>query len=434
MRRRTRTATLATLATGGAFFCLVVALYALLRERGNFNASLLRKTDFLQFYTVGRLLITGRGTHIYDLPVLGHLETLIQNPAGTGHAVLPYLDLPYFAVLLAPLSILSFLWAYTVWLAVNCLLLGAVLVLLTHYARLRTPYIPYVALATILFPPVLIACFQGQTSIFLLALLTTTVLAASVGWDGVAGVALALALVKPPFALPLLIVFVVQRRWRTVRAFGITLTLLLVVPVAFIGVTGSEDYLRLLAHVIDWQGRSGPVTLQHVFIASATYGPRTTNSLAGMLQLLLSPRAARTVSTTCAVLLLLLLAACAHSARSLEAPLGLAVIVALLISPHVLVHDLSLMLVPMALTWRYRTNDVTLAALSVAGAYLLTFIDLPLSFSVSVHLSLFASLALLACIAIQDRDIVPGISSLPVDLVRYVRVHYYDRRGGSTGP
>jgi hypothetical protein len=395
-----------TLALGAAAFCLLLVAYAALQRSGALNESVLRKTDFLQFYAAGRLIMQGHAGDIYDPQSLARLEMGIQHVHATIPTVLPYLDLPFFASLLAPLGRLPYLHAYTAWLAVDCLVLACSLVLLTRYSRLPRASLPLLVVASLVFPPVTIALLQGQVSILLLGLTAITLVAATTGRERVAGTALALAMLKPPFALPLLLVFVLRGRWQAVGAFVVTLVLELALPVLVLGSSAMGTYLRLLVNVWRWQGLAGPVVYRQVQIATATYSAHQSNSLAGIVRLLSPASVSGVVVAACTIALLLALAWCTLQARSLDAPLGVAALVSLLVSPHVLVHDLCLILVPMAVAWKYRAMWQPYVSIVLGAVYCFVFVGFLLTFALPFQLSLVATVTLLIWLArasVMDR-------------------------------
>src|ERR1700737_2616415 len=87
--------------------------------------------DFSGSYTAGLLLRDGYGSRLYDddlqESVQRSFSPLAVQKRGT---ILPYLHLPYEALLYAPLARFSYLTAYAIWLAVNLALLCAIPLLL----------------------------------------------------------------------------------------------------------------------------------------------------------------------------------------------------------------------------------------------------------------------------------------------------------------
>lgn len=89
-------------------------------------------------------------------------------------------------------------------------------------------------------------------------------------------------------------------------------------------------------------------------MASATFDPHVNYSLAAFVQLLL-PRPASTVATILLTLLVLLVfAVYCRRHPSIEETFALAMVVGLLLNPHVLIHDLALLLIPLAVALNYR--------------------------------------------------------------------------------
>jgi Glycosyltransferase family 87 len=388
-----------TFALGAVCFFLLTAAYVALQRGGALNETVLRKTDFVQFYAAGRLIMQGHAGQIYKPQDLALLEMSIQHVHAATPTVLPYLDLPFFALLLAPLSRFPYLHAYTAWLAVDCLLLACSLVLLALYSRLPLASFPMLGVAALLFPPVTISLLQGQVSILLLGLTAATLVAASTGQDRVAGATLAIAMLKPPFVAPLLLVFLLRRRWQSVGTFALTLLIELALPLLVFGASATGTYLRLLVNVWRWQGLPGPVIYRHVQIATATYSARLSNSMASVVGLL-SPSGVKSAAVAAfTIALLLALAWCTLHARSIDAPMGLAVLTSILISPHLLVHDLCLILVPMAVIRRYGATRQTHVSIVLGTMYCLFFVGFLFSFALPFQLSLVATVTLLVWLA-----------------------------------
>ena len=85
--------------------------------------------------------------------------------------ILPYIHLPYEALLYVPLAHFSYLTAYGIWLAVNLVLLGSIPFLLRRRLQgLGKAPLYLWLLAGFAFFPIFIALIQGQDSILLLFL------------------------------------------------------------------------------------------------------------------------------------------------------------------------------------------------------------------------------------------------------------------------
>jgi hypothetical protein len=393
----------------GALFAGLATAYVALMRGGHITNLTIRTGDFIQYFGISRLILGGRGGAIYDPHELSRVEALLVYPLSMHHGVLPYLYPPYFALAVSPLSLLPYGGAYLLWLVLNCVLLIVTLFVLERYGGLSGRSSGLARLASICSLPIILTLALGQVSILIAALLVLCFFAARSGRDGVAGVALALALIKPPYVLPLLVVFLVQRRWRALSAFAATCLFLVLVPVPVLGLSINQEYTHLLVAATGWQGQSGSVFYHHVMIAGATYDPHVNQSFAGLAQLLLATPASRILTLGATAALLALLVRCAWRCSDIDLPFGLAVVAALLINPHVLVHDLTLLLLPIWIALHHRRQwpmgshtgmpqgthtGMPLLGWLLVTCYIFVTVGDPLSYLAPVQLSAIAMSAL----------------------------------------
>jgi hypothetical protein len=175
--------------------------------------------DLPTFYAAGDIIRSGDGRELYDL------DRQFEAQAGfweTDSALILYVYPPAFAAPYAPLSALDYRVVYLVHTAV---MLGSLLLVL----RMSRDLIPLMAdpraqqaalAAALLFLPMFVGSMVGQaTAVFLLGLTAT--------WWGiarqrevVAGLGLALLLLKPQYGVPVLGLVFLARRW---QAFGVAL-------------------------------------------------------------------------------------------------------------------------------------------------------------------------------------------------------------------
>ncbi len=353
----------------------LVISYAMLLHSG---AAGPKKTDFVPYFSAAHLVGAGHGGAIYSFHQLGRFESSLVRPLRVKDGVMPYLYPPYFALVLAPLAALPYTAAFLLWVLVNVLLLGGSMALLQRYAGLRGSSAALFWAASLSFLPVLVGLAQGQTSILLLALFTGVFLAARAGRDVPAGCLLACALIKPTYVLPVLAVLIIHRRRRALVAFGVTALGILALPVLFLGSSINAGYGNTLLQASGWRKQIGGFEAQW------------NHSFAGFSQLLLPARAATVVAGLLCLVAVGLFLWFSVRSMNLDVSLALAVIVGLLVSPHVLVHDLSLLVIPVAVALRWRpTEDATLPWILAAG-YGAVLIGLALVTMVPVQLSVVA--------------------------------------------
>jgi len=140
---------------------------------------------------------------------------------------------PFYRVFLnAPLAFLPYEWATAIWHTVMqvCLLAGVLLFVRSLGWQARMEDLALIVLVTIAAYPTFGGLMLGQMAVGVLALLLVASWALRQGHEWIAGSSLALATVKPQLTvlvLPALLLWcLLQRRWRVVLAFSVTLGLL----------------------------------------------------------------------------------------------------------------------------------------------------------------------------------------------------------------
>jgi len=356
----------------------------------------LKQTDFVPYYSAGRLVADGHGDHIFDSGAVAKEEAALVYPLKVKNGVMPYLYAPYFAVALVPLAVLPYAVAYLVWLLLNCAVLALVVYRFQRYANLRGSDARLFWVAGLAFLPVFIALAQGQVSILLLALLAATFFLFRSGRTALAGLVLAPALVKAPYLVPFLLVFAARRQWRALISFSIGAMGLLLLPMTVLGVRTDAQYVHVLTVAATWHTQIGG------------FEPQFNHSLAGFTGLLLPSPWATLVSLAVGGSALLLLVRCARSSNDVDLAFALAVVVALLVTPHVLVHDLVLLLLPAAVVLRHRQLARTGAIALLAGGYGTMLVGFPLVSIVPLQLSVLVMVGLGAFLLAASRRISPS--------------------------
>lgn len=169
--------------------------------------------DFPAFYGAGRIVLEGDVADLYDPDrQAAAQEDLI--PSGSGHLRFAYP--PPVAALYAPLATLPYKVAYVIQSALMAGALVASFWLIRDLLPRRRPPGVVIAAVTGTYLPIAGAVALGQN-------IALVVLSYSAAWrlahdrrDLVAGLALGMAFFKPQYAIPLLGLFLVRRRWRVV--------------------------------------------------------------------------------------------------------------------------------------------------------------------------------------------------------------------------
>jgi hypothetical protein len=249
--------------------------------------------DFAVFYAAADLVAHGDGRLLYETEALAPVQhAAITLPPET---TLAYLNPPFFAGLLAPLSLLPFDTAFQVWMLFNLALLVAACVLLWRIARplpllARLPLVAGLALM----PQAASTLQLGQFSMILLVSWLSSYVLLRDGRDRAAGVALAPLVIKPELLLPVAALLLWKRRS---GAFATLLPITALAVIASLAIVGIDGVVTYPAHLHEVSSSFTPATnsTAKMFgwtgILGATMGPEH----AALQTLLAIPLAALTL-------------------------------------------------------------------------------------------------------------------------------------------
>lgn len=377
---------------------LFAAYWALtVRNTGDASVMNFRVADFMEYYSAARLILLGHGGSIYSIAAIGHLQAHLIGMNTAAFGVLAYLYPPHFLLAVVPFALLPYTPAYVLWLAVNCILLALSMYALERYAGLEGRRALAFRAAALVFLPVFMTLGLGQASMVLLVLFTAAFFAMRNGHPALAGAALAAATVKPFYVVPLLLVLLLRCEWRALASYAATMVGLLAIALPVLGGRIYGSYLALSRLMTSWQGRPNhhPLWYDHVAVAPGTFTAEWNHSLAGFVELLLGGPAALWLWAILVAAVLVPVALCALRSPSIDAPLAMAVVAGLLVSPHTLAYDLTLVLIPVAFALRHRRGGLPGLIPFLGVGYVAIAVGYKLSFFVPVQLSVIVMCGLL---------------------------------------
>jgi Glycosyltransferase family 87 len=302
--------------------------------------------DFTIFYTAGKSILQGKGHQLYDLETQLALQREFAPNLERRAGPLPFNHPPFEALLFVPLAVLPHIAAYSVWLAFNVVLIvGFWNLLRPHLSSLQnfSPGLPLLAMFA--FFPAAVALLQGQDSILLLFLYSLIFSALITGRNLVAGLCLGLALFKFQLVLPFVLVLLLRRQWRAVAGFMVTSFVLLLISASVVGWNGVMAYPGFVLGL----NRSG---------AQAGIYPREMPNLRGLVagSLHLAGLPALLLIIMLSVALLIWTARWwrvqpepSQTRSDFLLGFSLCLTVTIITSYHLLVHDLSLLILPVLL-------------------------------------------------------------------------------------
>jgi hypothetical protein len=291
--------------------------------------------DFSIFYMGSKVLLNDQPSHLYDLNVQAryHTAPYRQHP-------LPYDHPAYELILFLPLSLMSFTHAYWLWVAINAALTLIISLLLSpHVPHFPRPAAAWTFAAAMASFPLLWTLCQGQDSILLLLIFTLVFLKLKSGSDRAAGLILAAGLFKFTLIVPFVAAFLIRRRWKFLAGFAVGAAGVAGLSVLMTGFAGARQYVQLLS-LLASHPQVGYINL--VFMPDVR----------GFLLALLMGHGVRRVefeviSSILSALLLAVPSLAFHGrehAERFDLWFGLNLTIALMVSPHLYWHDLSVLL------------------------------------------------------------------------------------------
>ena len=366
-----------------AALCLLIVLTSLYI---GIRIGISGRADFRCLYAAGYLVRTGDATHLFDYDTQRSVE---NARVSVEDVALPFNHAPYEALLLAPLSLLSYRSAYVTVLIGNLCLLGLAFYLLRGYLQpLRQvwSWLPEAVFACSI--PVTIALFQSQDSILLFTLISAAFVLLDRGQEASAGALVSLSLFKFQYAIPILLLFVIWRRWKFVAGFTITGAALAILSFWLVGTAGLSGFIHLL---------STTARLPEAQQYRLGEYPGSMPNLRGLFYVLFHSRPLVATTTTALASTLLIF----YTGFTKRVSLPLAVSVAVLASYHATMHDLTLTILPAGillgegLTWNEKWKMAAATALLVLPV--LVFLAGPRYFYL-------LAVAILAMIIVEGRD------------------------------
>lgn len=307
----------------------------------------MEKTDFSVTYIGVRMVYLGQGSKLYDLAEQRKLKRLLLPDAEP----LIYEHPPFEALLLAPLGALPYKTAYFVWGPINVVIWLILPFLLRPYAAVPRDDLAYFGL---LFAPLGVALFQGQSSFLILLLYSLRFIQLKRGHDFHAGLTLGLGLLKFQFIIPFAAIFLLRTKWRFARGIMTTASLLAMLSLVAVGWRGILSYVRLLVNIAIHPDNSS---------YGAVIGMATVQGFAhALLGKVLSRSAVSFIVAAISASLLVYTAWLWRHVEQVEngSVFGLmfagAIVVSLIVGFHMFTHDLSPLMLSMLLVAAHPTR------------------------------------------------------------------------------
>ena len=206
----------------------LVSLAAMQKDR-----AIKGQNDFVAFYAGGKLA----GTQgLYSRPAN---QAVIQSVLGFPLENVTYIRPPFYAVLLKPLSLLPYRFAYA---AFSLAALASFLWFVVRFSK-ESPALPFFASMSI---PLLTALCAGQDTPFLVAILGCSILLVRRERDVPAGLVLSLCAIKFHLFLFIPVLLLAKKRWHILSGMALGTVLLTGLGLLVAGIDSTRGFLNTL--------------------------------------------------------------------------------------------------------------------------------------------------------------------------------------------
>ena len=289
----------------------------------------IKGTDFVQFYTLGRLAAEGHADQFDDYGAIR--RTQLAAVPESENVVFPPVYGPQVPIALSPLGHLTYESALLTWVTLSVVVYFFFVWLLARAAPRLRMHVGLTCLGAAAFPPFWQLVQHGQLTMVAVTALVGAWWALRSGREVAFGACLGLLAYKPPLVAPVLILLLFIRAWRPLAAASVVGLAQVLVAAWWIGLAGVWRYVDLLL------GLPG--------MASALRSnPAQTHGWRGFLELLLGESVPVTVLSAVLILATLVLAA-AIWRRVSDPSLRMAVlsVTVALAAPYLFVYDLAIL-------------------------------------------------------------------------------------------
>jgi len=304
--------------------------------------------DFTVFYTAASMLRHGLGHQLYDPRAQQLAQAEFTQNLDIRRGALPYIHPPFEALMFLPLTYFPYAQAFLLWNVLNLGMLFGMGDLLTRWlpSLQRFSVVEFVLLSLAFFP-VFANFHQGQDAILLLLVVSLSFRALGRDADSLAGCWLAFGLFKYHLILPLALILVVWRGRKFFSGFAAISLAELAISCALVGWRGVVQYPSYAWRVVSQPAFGGIPPRQM---------PNLLGLLGGWFSVGASGWLLPGVVGGCSLALMIAVAGLRNlvfDKERLRLGLACAVITALLVGYSTNSYDLSLLIVPLAIIFKY---------------------------------------------------------------------------------
>jgi hypothetical protein len=203
------------------------------------------KRDFLNIYVGVQAIAQGHASRLYDLQLQRELTDSATSPYHRS-TLLPFVYPAYVAILLTPMGKLSLVEGYFLWTGINIFVIGWLIGRLLRCPQVFPSERAALLVAFFAWVPLQLTLSQGQMGLICTLALSEAALSLQRRKEWTAGCWLALGMVKPQLIAVPLLALLFLRSWRTIASFLMIACAVVCSSFALVGFW-ITDYVRFLA-------------------------------------------------------------------------------------------------------------------------------------------------------------------------------------------
>ena len=312
-----------------------VTWYAIILAQLAASPLTIRDVDYVAIYPAGYIARYDGLARVYDMNLQKNIQDAAISPLKLANFY-PYNHPPFLVPILMLVTTSNYIASFYRWLVVLLIFhLLSLTVLACLFRSLGWPRkeVLLLAITGLLFYPIFGAYLKGQDSAFVLFGVSVWAYGVLTGKDKVAGLGLGLAAMRPQVALVLAVPFLFKRRkvWWWFVGWGAILVLYFTL---LIGVNGLKDFIQTL--FLSAAGMGIDVSAMPTLMGALV---RTFPAISAQLLNIIGYG-----GYVLAIMFLCFVWLKSHEIKVKQ--VGLAVLMGIVFSPHLHVHDLSLLLIP----------------------------------------------------------------------------------------
>lgn len=319
-------------------------------------------SDFIAFYTAGRIAQEEGSSRVYDIALQREVEEEQVGFALAAEQVLQYNHLPFLIPILQLIVTPDYVASFHRWASFMAMIYGAGIAILGRTLKgsgTDPASIRIVTIGAVLFLPLFFSLMNGQDTGILLLGAAIWVYGLLSGREWVAGLGLSLTTVRPHIALVLALPMLL-RHYRVFIGFVVGSSMLALFSFVILGLSGAQEFINviLISAGGDWYGIKQNVMFNLIGLLMRMFPEAEEGAI----------RAVGWIIYGITILALIFIWRRPNIRK--EYLIGLTATLAALVVPHLHFHDLTLLLVPLYMLVR-STKTPLAAALPLALTLLL---------------------------------------------------------------